>query len=249
MLLFVSFILHQGGECPDVRAPQDGFVDYPTGRQPHSMARFFCDPGYEVVGRGSVQCLASLSWSSSELPTCKGESTHGCLTPIEISYCCGNLISIHKALGSTSANNFIFVVILSLSGLFKPSWLFVWVLWTSTLSWAQAKTGMFALPLSLTSGLCISCVQIPVDISYSIDCLSAEITCPSIASLVQNGRLNITARGVGETAKVVCGVGFYLRNSLTSVCQEDGTWSDPHALCGTFPSVLQKSNTFAISVE
>ena len=68
-------------DCPVLAPPINGQITYSSGsstvRPIDTVATYSCDPGYRIVGRGTLTCQAGLTvgaWSSAP-PTCECEDT------------------------------------------------------------------------------------------------------------------------------------------------------------------------------
>lgn len=58
-------------DCGLLRPPENGNVNYPSGRTSYgSVAEFSCNLGFSLVGQQTVICQSSGSWNGNT-PTCQ----------------------------------------------------------------------------------------------------------------------------------------------------------------------------------
>ena len=71
-------------DCGTVKAPENGFVNYPNGTKYGSVATFECSIGYTLIGDDTHTCQANKSWSNDN-PTCKMKGKR--ITIVRYKYC------------------------------------------------------------------------------------------------------------------------------------------------------------------
>ena len=71
LLATVIFIFTYVVQCPDLSSPTNGNISCDSADVSHyeDQCSFSCDPGYELTGSSSRQCLSNESWSGSDV-TC-----------------------------------------------------------------------------------------------------------------------------------------------------------------------------------
>ena len=70
-MIFNSFLV-KGLDCRSVTEPEHGKVTYVNGTLTlyEDSIQFVCNPGYDLNGTKTADCLATGNWSN-EVPTCQ----------------------------------------------------------------------------------------------------------------------------------------------------------------------------------
>ena len=72
-MIFNSFLV-KGLDCGSVPEPENGKVTYVNGTSLYDDSiQFACNPGYDLNGTETADCLATRNWSH-EVPKCQRKS-------------------------------------------------------------------------------------------------------------------------------------------------------------------------------
>ncbi|KAL5252397.1 hypothetical protein ACHWQZ_G015236 [Mnemiopsis leidyi] len=227
-------------ECQTLPGIENGYVSSQRFVQ-GSVVEIICEPGYRLIGHSSLRCLPSGDWSA-EMPRC---DLFGCVTAgvIQNGTVASDILPLERESRIICQDGFLLegeeTVTCAPDGTLQISPLSRCIPRSCYLF--SVENGDVTIDdVILGSTAQVTCnygyksvgektVTCQSDGEWSGDLECEKILCPQFPVLYK-GYIEGEGHGVGETATLICEVGFLPRNATHITCTEEGRWSDVEEL-------------------